>query len=307
MAKHIFVSSDLGCEVAATSLARYLAPADTIHCVNAPITSLADIDLFIRDVVPKIIPMGEFKSLTLFGDFWTKKWFTEWAGHYSSDVHIMMYTWDGAIHELKNDGWDTTNTFLSMSSFVVSALDRICGIELPPATKFAIKHHSPLLKILNDRSIGQNVEETQPFFTGLANLPGENSEEENIYLILTGEYRLENVIKIGLNILKSQRVMARNRAMKNARQGEFKDGTTYVVSEAPELVNLTHEALRKEHPSVDVTICASLKFTRDQDQVAHSMRSWNPTVDVKKLIGERGGGSSTAAGGRVNIDISLDY
>jgi len=101
--------------------------------------------------------------------------------------------------------------------------------------------------------------------------------------------------------------IARERALKNSRTGTLPDGTAYAVSEGPEFTNMTHDALHEHNPDADVTIVVSLKFNpEEEDQVAHSVRSWVSKVDAAKLVGTHGGGSARAAGGRQSIDVKID-
>ena len=40
--------------------------------------------------------------------------------------------------------------------------------------------------------------------------------------------------------------------------------------------------------------------------MVHSLRSWNDEIDVRTIIGTRGAGIISCAGGRTNVDIHLE-
>ena len=64
---HVFVTSDLGCEVGLTSLARFLAPRGKVACVNVPMASIRNPET-LHHMIPGDWPKA---SITLFGDFWS--------------------------------------------------------------------------------------------------------------------------------------------------------------------------------------------------------------------------------------------
>lgn len=173
--------------------------------------------------------------------------------------------------------------------------------------------------MLEDRVCGRKTYETQPLITGICNILTDLPIEERYYRLFCGkfdlnkeneenEFKLEYVLKLGSSIMTSQFEVAKERALKNSKIDTFKDGTKYCITDGPEFVNMTHEELKKVYPECEVTIVASLKFkTNEEDQVAHSLRSWNESIDVKAIIGSYGGGSKTCAGGRRIVNVNVDY
>jgi hypothetical protein len=302
--KHVFVTSDLGCEVGLTALARFLLPKDRVCAINIKMAVIGNPDALIEEL--KTV-RGILASVTLCGDFWPEECLERvqdrWPG---LDIHNYRFDGTGIRPGLVRVALSDTPT-----AFIIRRVREIIGES--PMLQFAAAQHARALDLLDARCQGVRVSETQPFFAGLCNVAYPNAKgpldlEDRLFRLFSGEFTLDEVLKIGWTIVQSQIEIARERALKNARSGALKNGMPYVITDGPEFVNLTHEELHSTYPDAKVTIVASLKFADNQaDVVAHSMRAWAPDVDVKLIIGAHGGGSATAAGARRELDIHLDY
>lgn len=303
----IFLTSDLGCEVAIGSFTRFILPK-SVH-IKLSRTELSTGEYLKTTVIPsfqKQYPEGF--SLYMFGDFFTKPFIVEALDDVDEILKTWAYTFDQKTRERGANGWVEACTDQSPLDAVISIAKE--HRKWTPIDDFVLKQHSEFISMLDNRALGVNVEATQALFAGLYETSTKDKVDldEKIYQVFCGHINLGDVTELGATILKNQRNLARERALKNARTGTFADGTKYVVTDAPELVNLTHGELLREHPDVHVTICTKLLFESGQpDRIAHSMRSWNKKVSVKRIIGERGGGSDTAAGGTTEVDVKIDY
>lgn len=169
-----------------------------------------------------------------------------------------------------------------------------------------------VIGLINDRYRSKNNSATQPLFTGLYNFTKEDlSLLERFEKLLLDEYLFEDVMKFGNSIVDMQISMTNERAVKNAKKFETTDGKMGVMTDAPELVNLTHEQLVKNYPNVDVTVIVNHKFSNEDkesdEQLAFSVRSYNDELNAEilvKNISPNGGGSKTAAGCRLNVSVT---
>lgn len=299
-APHVFITSDLGCEVGLTSLVRFLLPEKDVRMANI---SMADIKKpeVLCSTIEKLSDRPA--SLTLCGDFWGEDSLAQVFEKFPG-LAVINYKFGG---EVVAHNWAAPLDPASPVDFIIKRVDQIS--PRTPARDFLLNHYARVGELLDARCRGVDVAATQPFFAGLGNITDEDVNlEERIFNLLSGVYTLDDVLKIGNTIVKNQIAVARERALRNAREGTLKDGTPYVITNGPEFINLTHEELHCLHSGAKVTIVAALKFGADQsDQVAHSFRSWSADVDVRAIVGERGGGSPTAAGGRCDIDVHLDF
>lgn len=268
------ITSDLGCEVAFTALARFLIGSDA-KCYNIALSDLIKVGTLEREIDPS------FRTIIM--------------GNYRPD-----YVGPQVLH--------ITFQEESPCSALIAELEKVGTFA--PAVNFAIKQHTRALQTIDLRSRSKATVDTQPFVTGLHNSLPDDPLENKFYKLFTGVLDYDDIVAIGNTIVSSQMQVAHERALKNARSGTFRDGTSYVVTDGPEFVNMTHDELHKVFPEAKVTLVASLKFSpRDEDHVAHSLRSWSPAVDVKAMISDvvGSGGSPTAAGCRHTVNVRLDY
>jgi hypothetical protein len=306
---HAFITSDLGCEVGLTALARFLLPKSAVATANIPMSSIRD-PAVLRDTLEclKVKP----RTLNLCGDFWGAD-SIELVRVLHPDVCVWICTFDGKVECNTPKGVERKPN-CTPTEFIINRAVDVSSEN--PLTRFGVFQNAQAIKLLDDRCRSVNVAETQPFFAGLCNIPlGQINAldkpldlEDRIFRLLIGSLQLSEVLKVGNSVVRSQTEVARARVSYNSRTGVLRSGQTYAISEGSEFVNLTHHELHAKYPTVEVTIVVSLKFCDGMpDVVAHSMRAWAPGVDVKHLVGPHGGGGPSAAGARREINILLDY
>lgn len=104
--------------------------------------------------------------------------------------------------------------------------------------------------------------------------------------------------------------MAAERARKNRKIVTLQNGKRAVVTEAPELVNLSHKALRDEEKDCPVTITVRMCFgngSESGDKMVFSVRTYDGS-DARELIEKiGGGGTESAAGGGVDFELKVPF
>ncbi|XWV26443.1 putative orfan [Tupanvirus soda lake] len=173
-----------------------------------------------------------------------------------------------------------------------------------------INSFSVVFKFIDDRIYNKNIVDNQFFYTGLFNYDNEGPTTtlfEKFMNLLEGRYDLTDIIETGRVITSAQMCMARERAKNNAKKITLKNGESAVVSEACDLINLTHDALHLEYPECQVSVLLQMRFG-EQDQLAYSVRSFDQSVDAS-VFGKavNGDGNKTAAGGRLNHEFPIPF
>ena len=171
------------------------------------------------------------------------------------------------------------------------------------------------IQMIDDRFNFRNVERNQAFFTGIFNVEPTSDDTSllaKFYNFFQGGYDEEELTNQGRAILNAQLMMAKERVINNSKQVQLKDGTKAVMTEASELVNLTHDALHTKFPDAGVTLVVGIKFGEENsqtDELSYSIRSFNPSaVNAQSLAQTIGGdGTQTTAGGRVPIHIACPF
>lgn len=164
--------------------------------------------------------------------------------------------------------------------------------------------HRDLINFVDQRALGLNVSGTQPFFTGFFNCFEDNNFVANFTKLFKGEASLENIQKLGQSIMESQIKMAAERAKTNSKVITLKNGKTALITEAPDLCNLSHDALRNfgDHP---VTI--TVKMALPTNKMNYSVRTYDGT-DARQIVEAiNGGGSDFAAGGSIDFELVIPF
>lgn len=198
---------------------------------------------------------------------------------------------------------------LGPSRFLFELAKSSCSSET--LFKLFEKNFSTVMTFIDDRFANRNIADNQAFYTGLYNFGSmDTSLYDKFVKLFQGEYDLSEVIKSGTFIVNSQILLARERALNNSRTEKLSDGTLAAITEGPELVNLTHEALHQKYPHAQVTLVLGVKFgqTSKEDELSYSIRSFDVSVNAQKLGKKvRGDGGQNTAGGRIHIDLPAPF
>ncbi len=171
------------------------------------------------------------------------------------------------------------------------------------------KNYSHIIKLIDDRIYNKNIVETQPFYTGFFNYDSMDlTLFEKFTKLFQGEYDFDDIIKSGRSIVASQVQMANERVVNNSKEVTLHNGVKAVLTEGPELINLTHDALHKKYPSAQVSLVVSLKFGTKNDELAYSIRSFDDQLNASHLAQKiNGDGNQTAAGGRLSFTLPIPF
>jgi hypothetical protein len=303
MPQTLVLVSTMPCEVGVGAL---------YHCLDEEahifIMKIAEARSF--ETCIKTLPQREGKypeQIIMIGTYWMEC-LEKLVSHY--DKTIFEIYCPGKVPDLEFKGKERIiltcgEGGVGPSRFTFNLAKRKC--KSASLVKLFEKNFSLVMTFIDDRFVNKNILENQSFYTGLCNFgPIEDSLYEKFVKLFEGEFNLEEVIKTGRVIVSSQMLIARERALNNSRMEKLLDGTLAAVSEGPELVNLTHDALREKYPESQVTLVVGIKFGKDKkgDELSYSIRSFDANVNAKKLAQKvRGDGSSNTAGGRIHIEL----
>ncbi len=279
----VVITSDIGCEMAFGAFAKFIM-SNATFCM-LPIGKLKEHNCL--DDYCKENP----STIVCFGDFWSDEYIAEISTKYKQ-VNIVHINYGGSPFK------QLVNLILSLEGFHHDLVE------------FGFEQNFKLIEMIEQRCRGENTLKTQPLVTGISNVLVDVPIEERYSLLFRNKLlKLEDVLNLGSKIMESQIQIAKERTLKNSRTGTFKDGTAYAITDAPELVNLTHDALRERY-GCQVTVIASLKFKEGgPDEVSHSMRSYDNNIDVRAMVKPFGGSGTVATTGacRKVINIEVDY
>ena len=172
-----------------------------------------------------------------------------------------------------------------------------------PMSKYFVCQHMKAILLIDDRRFDRNITETQDFNTGLLNItPGNTNLFQLFTDLFSGTITFQDVMRIGRVIADAQKMMARERALKNAKIVTLSDGTKAAMTEGDMLVVLTHFELLQRFPEISTTLVVSLKIHEKEDFWKYSCRTWgkyppNALEIVKRVATEQCGGGPTSAGG----------
>lgn len=178
--------------------------------------------------------------------------------------------------------------------------------------------YADALHIIDCRFLGKNIVENQAFFTGLFNhsaFDPKMSNFDRFQQFFRGKVTFAELIKTGAIIVDSQLALCVERAEKNSRTVRLASGQLATVTNGSDLINLTHEALHKK-TETPVTIVLTLKFpeSSNKTEIAYSVRSHDEKISAIDLISKlpvedpsKVGGNALAAGGRIPIDVPLQF
>ena len=246
-------------------------------------------------------------SIIMIGTYWTEC-LEQLVSHYANTrFHIYC---PGKLFEYQGKGRNRINMIsgeigLGPSRF----LFEFARSKAHSETFFKLfeKNFATVMTFIDDRFVNRNIIENQAFYTGIYNFGSiDTSLYDKFVNLFQGEYDLAEVIKSGQAIVASQILLSRERALNNSRMQTLSDGTLAAITEAPELVNLTHDSLKQKYPEAQVTLVVGIKFGKSakEDELSYSIRSLDASVNAQALAKKvRGDGSQSTAGGRIHIEL----
>jgi hypothetical protein len=306
MARRVILVSTMPCEVGAGALYHCLDEKALVFMMKIP--EARDFNATIKVLAQEV---KDFSSeIVMIGTYWADCLEQLVAHYFESKFRIYC---PGKPLDLKFKTDKVTfvsgETGVGPSRFLFELAKETCQSTLLP--KLFEKNYSSVMTFIDHRFVNHNIMENQPFYTGLFNFGDmELSLYDKFVNLFRGEYDLSEIINSGKAIVNSQVLMAKERALKNSRLEKLSDGTVAAVTEGPELVNLTHDAIHEKYPEAKVTLVVGIKFgpSREEDELSYSIRSFDMSVNAQSLAKKVGGdGSCNTAGGRIKIELPTPF
>lgn len=287
MSKLLVISSGIVVESVFTQFVKFLCN-DNCIIFNLPNKKIRDPN-FLVSFSEELASKGEtWDKVILIGDYW-------------SEESILNY--ERSFEKVVNFKFNKPFT-----AFLESELYQHNNM-----TTFWVESNRRLIDMLDKRIASLATFETQPLITGMSNIYPLISELERYYMLFQGKISLDEVLNKGRDIVESQYNMVLQRVLNNSRTGFLQNGMKYCVTEAPELVNITHDQLKKHYSDCQITIIVNLKILNDnKDELAYSIRSHDGVTDVREILQlslgrDKAGGDPFSAGGRRNIDLMINF
>lgn len=194
------------------------------------------------------------------------------------------------------------------------AIELVRKVDVAPKAMidFFTNTHERAINLIDERALGCNIIGTQVFFTGMANYFETCDEFTNFTKLFTNEVAFDDVLNAGEVIYASQVGLAAERARKNTKHITLKNGQKAVLTNAPELCNLTHEALRetysRDHGGESPPVSVTFKFDLNADRICYSVRTYDGSDASAIVDGIAGaGGSAGAAGAHVDFELNTPF
>jgi hypothetical protein len=298
----VILCSDMPCEVGAAALYNCLVEDSVV--IQMKVSEARSYDITSSMVIDRGLPV---KHIIMLGTYWNS---CLDALLENFTCNFTIYCFGKSSEELKSkknisvfegeNGYGPTKFLFNLAKL---------KIRSPPLTKLYENTFGRIIDLIDDRIYNKNIAESQPFYTGLFNHDSFETSLFNKFLkLFQGDYNLDDIIASGRSIVNSQIHLARERVIRNSKVITLKDGTEAVVTEAPELVNLTHDALHNKYPDVKVTIIMNMKFGDKNDELAYSVRSFDPQIDASEYARKvQGDGNKSVAGGRVEYQFPIPF
>jgi hypothetical protein len=171
-----------------------------------------------------------------------------------------------------------------------------------------------IMQAIDDRIFNKRINENQIIYTGLYNLDALKDESlfSRFYAFFMSKpgVTLEAIKKCGTTVANAQMGMAIERAKKNTLNIKTEDGSSVSVTCSPDLINLSHGALRDAYKS-DITVCVHYEFNGNDPKKTNmrvSIRSWNDKNNAQTLARTfSGDGNQQSSGGVVPVDFVLPF
>lgn len=170
-----------------------------------------------------------------------------------------------------------------------------------------ISYFEELIKMCNIRCFGQGDENVQILFNGIY-AKSKNGNNYDVFIdLFTKKISMEQVCELGRIILDNNIRIVNERVDKSSKTISHRCGTM-AIAEGSEMINLTHDALRKKY-NTDITAVFRYEFASTGDKLCYSVRTYNSTINALEVLkyAENAGGSNFAAGAQITIVFELPF
>jgi hypothetical protein len=276
--KIVLVGSSMPCEISLAALANFMG----VDYVTIHMQSMNKVDE-IEETIRKKCD-GHDSYLVFVGSYWNE----EMLRRLSPKHAIIRYNYPETPKEGETYA---TNPHFWLASFIFAK--GLSYENVPFQFKAAfIETNKRFLILLDERFHSKNVTETELLFSGLYVGPLEKNSWEilfdNVSRVFEQKLFLDDVIKAGRSIVETRMSLANERVLNNSSVRTLYDGTKVVLTNAPDLINVTHERLHAKYPDVQVTATMALQLKNDKVELSLSLRKpgENNPFDLKSFITE---------------------
>ncbi len=272
-----------------------LAAAATYYCTQGQITACSL-------KIGGLIKVNKGDILYMLGTYWKDQVHDLSANH---KIHIFSYG-DDVEHDQNSDV--KVHKFTNSIDFIREVILKD-QLETPLVQSF-LKRHDEMISLAMKRSKGNKKVIDHPFFTGIHQFY--DTCYDTFEAIFKEELSFARVCEKGRDVIDSHIRMAMNRARNNSCLITTKNGIKVCVTNAPELINLTHNSLKEYYSGlngdIDLTLTVQFSFNGKSIDIRPSYRSYTGKCNVVKLAESMGGGgSNNSAGASVKTDVLYQF
>ena len=290
----LVITSSMPCEVSLAALTSFMGSDFLI----VPMQSMSNIEQIKLDIITKIhsFPLSKnrpFQQRLLFiGSYWDKTMLED----LSRTVKIDQYNFPETP--------TADDAFAKKPHFFVANYVALNGIQFKdiPVSfiQSTLKSHERFFTLLDQRYNSENVNETEQLFSGLyvpitkdlnETPPAMQVLFDNVLQVLQQRLALDDVLKTGRSIVDMRMNLAHERVLNNSSVRTLANGQKVVIVNAPDLINVTHDALHKKYPDVPLTTTVALQLKNDKVELSLSLRTYGgetspSSLDLKKLVND---------------------
>lgn len=300
MKSTIVLSSTFPCEIGAAAL--YHCLDDDSVVVAMAIPEAAKLELTMKKI-QECNPTP--KQIIMIGTYWTAC-LSDLLNTLKNTVFTVYCFGELLHHSATNLQQFSGNNGTGPTKFLLDLAKQKCQSE--KLVKLFENKFKNVMIYIDDRIYNRNILENQIFYTGIFNYDSfEVPLFDKFIKLFQGDYDLDKILQSGQAIVSAQIGMCRERATNNSKVVVLENGMNAVVTEASDLVNLTHDALHYKYPDVPITIAMYMRFGKE-DSLAYSIRSFDKSTDASILAKKvNGDGNNVAAGGRVPFVFPVPF
>lgn len=253
------------------------------------------------------------KNVILLGSYWSRQSYLK-EMEYLKNTQVYMYSFGDSSVELHPSVTrpaivcNGEKAGVGPAEFLISTIKDLAWYSR--SFEAVVNYNRNIIDIIDDRALSRNVISTQQFFSGLFNAEATKDLKavfEQFVTVFSGLVTFDELMEVGRAVVNCHMGMARSRALQNSKEIKTADGKRFRVTVAPELINLTNDALHEQFPECDGSATVSILFT-DKEQLQFSFRMYNPETNAQHFARAVGGdGSSTISGGRIPFYVPFPF
>ena len=299
------------CEISLAALAKFL---DCDH-LTIQMQSMNNLGIIEKQIIEKVNPTNK-TDLLFIGSYWNEEMIERLSK--IENVSIVRYNFP-AMQLSSNPEYEKRPHFW-VFNYILNHKTGFTNLSSSLKEALILQPHLEFLALLDDRYNGVNVLETEVLFSGLYVGPIDTNACDilfnNVLSVFQHKSTFKTIMEIGRPIVQMRLSLANERAINNSSVRILSDGTKAAFTNAPDLVNVTHEMLHKRYPDVEVTVTMAIQLKNENPELSLSIRKQgeNSKFDLKEFVDKInkatetpqkkvsiGLGDSGSGGGRVDF------